>query len=156
VRIVAVDALEQARRIQEAVGRRAFEIFESRGSVPGRELEDWHRAETELTQARCSGQMKRDSSLWVETDPAIFEPGTIEIWVASRRITICGKPCVLHAVAGKKHREPDLVFHVVHLTCEVDPSQVTAKVDNAVSLEIVLKRADAESSATQELAAATA
>jgi hypothetical protein len=33
----------------EAIARRAYELFERRGRVPGHELEDWLVAEAELT-----------------------------------------------------------------------------------------------------------
>ena len=56
-RVVAVPASEQTRRVAEAVARRAYEIFESRGSAPWHELEDWRQAESELVRPRCSGQM---------------------------------------------------------------------------------------------------
>ena len=48
LRVVAVNAIEQTRRVQAAVARRAYEVFESRGSAPWHELEDWRQAEAEL------------------------------------------------------------------------------------------------------------
>ncbi len=159
-KIFAIDAFEQARRVQDAVGQRAFEIFESRGSLPGHELEDWRQAEVELTSARCSGQMKLDGSLWVNADAALFEPGSIEIWVAPRKLTICGKARVLRASSGAGREVPgdkaEMTFHVIDLTCEIDPSRVTAKFDNAASLEIVLGKAEAEITANREMKAAAA
>jgi hypothetical protein len=147
-KIVTVDALEQTQRVQEAIGHRAFEIFESRGSVPGHELEDWRQAETELTSARCSGQMKLDGSLWVNADAALFHPDTIEIWVSPRKLTICGRPHVLRSSSFARQEGPchegEMIFHVIDLACEVDPSRVTAKFDDAASLEIVLGKAGAE------------
>ena len=159
-KIIAVDAFEQTRRVQEAVGHRAFEIFESRGSIPGHELEDWRQAENELTSARCSGQMKLDGSLWVNADAALFELGSIEIWVAPRKLTICGKPRVLRASSaarqeGSSHKSM-MIFHVIDLACEVDPSRVTAKFDDAASLEIVLGKAEAETPSNREMKAAAA
>ena len=160
VKIVAVDAHEQARRAQEAVGRRAFEIFESRGSLPGHELEDWRQAETELTSGHCSGQMKLDGSLWVNVDAALLEPDTIEIWVAPRKLTICGKPHVLPSRSIARQEVPvgkdEMVFHVIDLACEVDPSHVTAKLDAAASLEIVLGKAEAATTSNREMKAAAA
>jgi len=38
----------QFSQIHDALARRAFDIFESRGRSPGHELEDWSRAESEL------------------------------------------------------------------------------------------------------------
>ncbi|HET6149019.1 MAG TPA: DUF2934 domain-containing protein [Polyangia bacterium] len=38
----------------EAIARRAYELFQQRGSEPGHEIEDWLQAEAELT-ARAEG-----------------------------------------------------------------------------------------------------
>jgi hypothetical protein len=40
--------------VQEAVRRRAYEIFEQRGMEPGSELEDWLQAEAEVLDAWAS------------------------------------------------------------------------------------------------------
>ena len=36
---------------QEDIKRRAYEIYQERGGLPGRELEDWFQAEGELRSA---------------------------------------------------------------------------------------------------------
>ena len=146
-RVVAVTASEQTRRVEEAVARRAYEIFESRGSAPWHELEDWRQAEAELVGPRCSGEMSLDGTLWVGTDAAIFEQGTIEIWVAPRKITICGKASVdkvdahRNRIARRQGRQT--IFHALNLPVEIDPSHVTAKF-NGPSLEILLRKAQAK------------
>lgn len=159
IKLVAVAASEQERRIQEAVARRAYEICESRGSAAWHELEDWRQAESELLHPRCSSQMKVDGALWVGTDAALFEEGTIEIWVAPLRLTISGKPRVANARADTQSsgscRCGGLIFQMIDLTCEVDPSRVTAKIDGP-SLEILLRTAHAEPDAKQKVQAAAA
>ncbi len=40
---------EMAREVRESVGRRAYEFYAARGYQDGQDLEDWLRAETELT-----------------------------------------------------------------------------------------------------------
>jgi HSP20 family molecular chaperone IbpA len=155
LRVVAVTASEQTRRVQEAVARRAYEIFESRGSAPWHELEDWRQAESELVRPRCSGQMNLNGALWIGTDAAIFEEGTIEIWVAPRHLTICGKPRVDKSDARRKHSgshpSREMVFDAFDLPVEIDPSHVTAKF-NGWSLEILLGKAP--SKGQQQAAAA--
>ncbi len=37
------------RRVEEAIRQRAYELFEARGGQDGYELEDWLRAEEELS-----------------------------------------------------------------------------------------------------------
>jgi DUF2934 family protein len=144
VRVTIMNADEQTRRVQEAVARRAYEIFESRGSASWHELEDWRQAEAELVHPQCSGQMTLDGALWVGTDAAIFEEGTIEIWVAPRQLTICGKPSVDKMDAHRKHIGShlggEMIFHALDLPVDVDPSHVAAKF-NGPFLEILLRKA---------------
>lgn len=71
IKILAVEASEQTRRVQEEVARRAHEIFESRGSAPGHDVEDWRQAESELVRPCFSGRMTVDSTLWIGTDVAV-------------------------------------------------------------------------------------
>jgi hypothetical protein len=159
LKIAAVNASEQTRRVQEAIARRAYEIFESRGSASWHELEDWRQAESELVRPRCSGQMGIDGTLWVGTEATNLDEGTIEIWIAPRQLTICGKPRAAKegAVTNRSGScfDRELIFQVVDLTCEVDPSRVTAVI-NGPSLEILLRKADAEPGTKQEVKAAVA
>ena len=59
VKFVPADMLDQRNgEIQNMIARRAYELFEHRGRVPGHEIEDWEQAETELllsVQTRFEG-----------------------------------------------------------------------------------------------------
>jgi hypothetical protein len=145
-KLAILSADEQTRRMQRAVARRAYEIFERRGSASWHELEDWRQAEAELLSPLCCGRMTVGDNLWVGTDAAAFQEGTTEIWVAPPKITICGKPR-RDKVDAHRHRigiRPDgaMIFHVLDLPVEIDPSYVTAKF-NGPSLEILLRKAQA-------------
>jgi len=157
LKVVAVNENEQTRRVQEAVARRAYEIFDSRGSASWHELEDWRQAESELLRLRCSGQMSVNDTLWIGADAAVFAEGTIEIWVAPRKMTICGKPRQDKADAHRKHigshPSGEMIFHAIDLPVEVDPSRVTAKF-NGFSLEILLRKAQAKPKQEARAAAA--
>jgi hypothetical protein len=157
VKLAIIAADEQTRRTQEAVARRAYAIFASRGCAPRHELEDWRQAECELVSPFCCGRMTVGDSLWVGADAAAFQEGTIEIWVAPRKITICGKPRVEKVGAHRKHSEPrpggEMIFHVLDLSVEVDPSHVTAKF-NGPSLEILLRTMQAKPQQEAQAAAA--
>jgi HSP20 family molecular chaperone IbpA len=155
--VKAVTANEQERKVQEAVARRAYAIFESRGLESGHELEDWRQAEREVVRPLCGGRMTVDDSLWVGADVAAFETGTVELWIAPRRITVCGKPRQekLDAIRtrSKPPAEGEKIFRVLDLAFEVDPSQVTAKF-NGPELELLLKRAQASPGQMVKAAAA--
>ena len=70
VNVAVMNADEQTRRMDAAIARRAYEIFENRGSASWHELEDWRQAESELVRALCFGQMTVGDNLWVGTDAA--------------------------------------------------------------------------------------
>ncbi len=46
---------------REDIARRAYEIYLERGGAPGHELEDWTRAERELTQKNGHVRRKGES-----------------------------------------------------------------------------------------------
>ena len=45
------ERLPADREVQEAVSLRAYEIYQSRGGEPGRDLDDWLQAENEVLAA---------------------------------------------------------------------------------------------------------
>ena len=58
------DSLPHRDPIQEAIARRAYELFLARGEEHGHDLDDWLQAERELAEAaRPSMPEKFDSSL---------------------------------------------------------------------------------------------
>ncbi len=157
VKLVIVGADEQTRRVQQAVARRAYAIFESRGSAPWHELEDWRQAERDLVSPLCSGRMLVGDNLWVGAEVAAFEKGTIEVWLAPRRITICGKPRADRVDGHQKHTGPhtdgEMIFRVLDLPMEIDPSHVTAKFSGP-SLEILLGKQPAKPQQKAQVAVA--
>lgn len=146
VQVTTVAADEQIRRIHAAIARRAFEIFESRGSAAWHELEDWRSAETELMSNLCFGQTTIGPNLWLGTDASRFREGSIGIWVAPRQLTIFGKPSARKrsslAVNGSDDSATAKVFRVIALTDEVDPATVTARIRGS-ALEISAKKVTA-------------
>jgi Protein of unknown function (DUF2934)/Hsp20/alpha crystallin family len=137
-----LSAGEQTRCIHEAIARRAYEIFKVRGGAGGHELKDWRQAETELTKPFCGGEMALNGWLWFGTDASIFEEGTIEIWVAPRRLTISGKPRLEQEGAASEENRARFLYRVVELPVEIEPSAVTATFEGP-SLEIMLRKAKA-------------
>jgi HSP20 family molecular chaperone IbpA len=156
-RVVILNSSEQMRKIRQAVACRAYELFANRGSVGGHELENWRQAEAELTKPLSCGLMQLEENLWVEAGTAAFRAGSIEIWVAARNITICGRPCSSHMnVREAEHvarDRPEMIFRVMDLPVEIDPSGTTVKL-NGLSMEILLKKAKTEPEQKVKAAAA--
>lgn len=54
VSMPSVETIAPALATDDAIARRAFEIYESRGASDGADLDDWLQAERELTMCRSS------------------------------------------------------------------------------------------------------
>jgi hypothetical protein len=153
VNVSVLSAEEQTRRVHDAIARRAFQISRTHQDIGSQQVQDWLKAESELLHPLCAGRMPIDGSLWLGTDANVFEEGSIEIWVAPRQLTVCGKPR-----AGKEAVSPgpigssraEMVYGVFDLPVDVDPGRVTAKVEGN-SIEISLKKAGQEKVLVQEL-----
>ncbi|HTQ60461.1 MAG TPA: DUF2934 domain-containing protein [Candidatus Solibacter sp.] len=155
--IIALDAKEQARRVHAAIARRAFELFEKSGSG-GHEQQDWRQAESALLRPICVGRLSLDDSFWISTDTAPFKEDTVNIWIAPRRLTICGEPRVINKepISIKSYSQPregEMIFRVVELPVEIDPKNVTGKFRGRF-LEILLKKAQAKPEPAARAAAA--
>ena len=151
VHIVLVSATEQARRVQQAIARRAYQLFERRGGAAWHELEDWRKAESEVVLPCCGGQMKLNGKLWLGADASCFEAGTIEIWVAPRRLTFCGRPSIGNVRATCTEGRPELVYRAVDLPLQVETERVTTRFHGS-SLEIILRQAQQKEAAAMSVA----
>ena len=144
LKISVVNPSEQTQRMRDAVARRAYQIYQNRGSRPGQEPQDWRRAESEVVKPLSCGFLTQDAKISLNSDASFFQEGEIEICVEPRRLAVCGRAC-----ARKKGTIPGsdpslsysgFVFRVLDLPAEIDPSQITARFNGRV-FEIDLPRA---------------
>ena len=144
--IIRVDPNECDTKIRDAIARRAFQISESRGREPGRQLEDWRRAESETVRPLNCGFLISDDKIELNTDAACFADGEIAVCVKPQHITICGKDAFCKSSEtleeGNSKLNGYLVFRSLDLPVEVEPSQVTAKFKGR-TIEIDLPKARA-------------
>ena len=129
VRIVPVSGEAQIRKIDAAIAKPAYQIFEKRGGMSWHELEDWRQAEAEVLSKRCFGLTTQDNTIIIGTDVPGFEPGTLEIWLAPRGLTICERCHSFNRRPDKDHPYPTehMVFRTIQLPRAVDPRLARAK-----------------------------
>ena len=84
------ETFNQSSETYEIISRRAFELFESRGAAPGREKEDWLRAESELLHPVPLNLIESIGEYVVQAEVPGFCKNDLEIGVEPRRVVISG------------------------------------------------------------------
>jgi len=128
--------------VHNSIARRAFEIFEGNGRWPGRELDDWFRAESELLHPMHLELVESDSNLTVRAEVPGFNSKEVEINVEPRRLTVTGKRETKEETKKGKTVFSELcaseILRVVDLPAEVDISNVSANLkDGILSIKMV-------------------
>lgn len=145
------DRLEE---VHNSIARRAFEIFDRNGRWPGRELDDWLRAESELLHPMHLDLTESDNNLTVRAEVPGFSAKELEINVEPRRLTITGKRETKEETTKGKTVFCELcaneIWRVVDLPAEVDISNVSANLKDGI-LNIKMAKTGAPKSVRVEL-----
>src|SRR3989442_1312477 len=78
--------VERTRQISSAVARRAYELFEARGSEHGHDCEDWFRAESELLTPIPATVVDADGAFTVTAEVPGFTGKDVEVLAEPRRL----------------------------------------------------------------------
>lgn len=145
VRIVAGDPEARTWAMHDAVARRAYRIYESRGFLPGHDWEDWLLAESEIVRPLHCGLLELDGRMTVNTDASCFEGGEITAYVEPHCLTLSGiaGPCKERRraeAATKADLKGERIFRAMDLPAEVEPSGARSKF-NGCMLELSLLKA---------------
>lgn len=126
----------QFSQMHELIARRAFEIFESNGSSPGHDLEDWRRAESELLQPVPVNVTELNSEYVVQAEVPGFGGRDIKISVEPRCLAVSGE------IQTKEEGEnrnlirsaqcANRIFRTLDLPSDVDRSRVIATVQDGI------------------------
>ena len=77
--------VERRRQIFAAIARRAYELFEARGSEHGHDCEDWFRAESELLTPIPATVVDTDGGFTVRAELPGFTGKDVEVLAEPRR-----------------------------------------------------------------------
>lgn len=128
----------------DAIARRAYEIFEGNGHIPGHELEDWFQAERELLHPTHVQVNQTENALEVQVEVPGFNGKELEVSVEPRRLLISGrretkseekKGTTIYSEACS-----DQIMRIVELPVEVNTEEVVATLKNGI-LELELPKA---------------
>jgi type II secretory pathway predicted ATPase ExeA/HSP20 family molecular chaperone IbpA len=135
--------IEARREINDLIGRRAYELFESSGFTHGHAHEDWFRAESEILLQAPVDVTETETGFTIHADVPGFREKDLEVRVAPRSLCITGKRQESsdqeEGTTIYSERPFTHIFRVVGLPAEIDLDTVNKTVRDGL-LEIkVLK-----------------
>ena len=132
MQLLAPDILHnRTNELNEMIGRRAFQLFESRGGAHGHDVDDWLTAELELLRPYRHDLKESDEAVFFHAElPCSFTPDQLKVSVEPRRLTISGVrelevECV-GDVPTHVEKRTERIFQTLELPADVDPSRTTA------------------------------
>lgn len=135
--------LERFNKLSEQISRRAYEIFERNGRMPGHDMEDWFQAESEILPPLELRINETADSLTVEAETSGFSSKNLEVSLEPWRLTISGmKESKEEKKEGKavyQEQSSERLLRVIDLPSEIDSAKATASLKNGL-LQIKLPK----------------
>jgi HSP20 family protein len=129
--------VDQMQALYNSIARRAFQIFEGKGGIFGRDWDDWFQAEAEVLHPVHIDVVDAGESLKVRAEVPGFTIQDLDVSVEPERLTITGKRETKeeHEQKGKVvycERCADEILRVIDLPAAVDAAKVTATLKDGV------------------------
>jgi HSP20 family molecular chaperone IbpA len=126
----------------DLVARRAYELFENRGSEHGHDSEDWFQAESEIFHPVTIEMGDPGDAYTAVAVVSGYRPEDLKINAEPLRLIICGLSCAEDIESnrpqeGSQHAER--FFFSISLPTEIDTAAVTADIRQDV-LEVRLPK----------------
>jgi len=127
---------DQIQRMEERITNRAHEIFQSKGSIFGRDLDDWFNAEKELVWKPAIELKERDGLYELQAAIAGIDPRDVRIEVTPEELLIRGE-----TTSEKREEKGEVrysefqsgsLFRSIRFPKRVDPNKVKADIKNGL------------------------
>lgn len=122
--------------IYNSIARRAFEIFDGNGRIPGRDLENWFEAESQLFHPVHLNINETDRAISAQAELPGFTPEDLEIYLEPQRLAITGtRETTQEQKKGKticREYQSDQVYRLVDLPAQIDVESVAAVLKNGI------------------------
>jgi HSP20 family protein len=127
---------DQLRDMQDRIMRRAYEIFEQNGGEPGRDFENWTRAERELFWRPAIEISEKEGQFELQAAIAGVEAKDINIEVTAEDVVLSAE--IHHNAEHQKGTiqytefEAGKMFRSIHLPNKINPDSVKAEFKNGL------------------------
>jgi HSP20 family molecular chaperone IbpA len=139
---------DMAREVRESVGRRAYEFYAARGYQDGRDLEDWLRAETELTGIEAQ-IIDAEGQMTIQVPLDNLAGTDVQLGAGRNHVVITARDAS-NDNPGQPVRAGSIrAATSINLPAEIDPTRAEASTDGR-TLMIVLPKLPGGSSADAE------
>ncbi len=132
-------------RLMKQIEQRAYQLFESRGSRPGHDLEDWFAAEKEFLKPVPLEIEEKADALHISAELPGFLPEELEINLEPQALTIKGFQKKEREKKGEKtyysEKQTKQVLRQISLPLSVAPDKAKATLKDGV-LEITAPKAE--------------
>ncbi len=120
-----------------AIQRRAYELYEERGSVHGHNWEDWFQAESELLRPVSVAVAENRDQYSVRANVLGFEENELRIGILPHRVLIVGRKFITDTQSeGGKNVYidwfPDSVVRVIGLDKEIIPAKARVELHSGL------------------------
>lgn len=141
------------RGISSAIAKRAYEIYQMRGHLAGRDREDWQLAEKEILRPLCAcGILESKDKAIVSITRSALDGADKDI----EEVEVCAEALRLILNVTKKPTDKlpaAVVYRVLPLAHESDPSSLKLRLkQNGRVLEIEIRKASAKAHPRQQAA----
>lgn len=127
---------EEVKKRFEAVRRRAYELFETRGRELGHALEDWLKAEHEIMGKSAAEMTEKDGAYELQLTLPGFDSKEVNVTATPAEI-------IVHAIAEREKKgeegkvlwtefEANEVYRRFETPASIDPDKVNAKLEKGV------------------------
>src|SRR6185437_16925233 len=104
------ELLKHEKCMLDSISRRAYELFQNRGCVPGHDREDWFRAESELLKPVEVHVVESDDHLIAHTEVPGFSPHELKVSLESRWLRIGGRA----ELSGNRNAGGTVMYSLEH------------------------------------------
>lgn len=134
---------DRMQKTYEAIAQRAYKLFEERGRMPGYDLNDWFKAESEMFRFVPISITEKDNQLILKAEVPGFSEKELDVAVEPGRVVITGKSeTEEERKEGKtvySERRRGEIFRDICLPATIDPEKVVATLKNG-TLELNLTK----------------
>ncbi len=127
--------------VHQVISSRAYELYEARGCEVGHDLDDWVKAEQELSKSESLEVLDTGQEIRIRARVNSLIGPEVAVGVSPQRVIILGQNLISEPAGSDDPVSPrPVLLQVVDLVPKVNPTEAVARLSNGI-LEVTLPEA---------------